>query len=465
MNIFPFIIHSILLALGAVYLKNRYKQTPLHSFFLPGLCLKILAGVVYGWLYVFYYGGIGDSLNYFKDAALFTSLAYQSPQDYLLFLWEDQYQPFTFSLGDLWNQPRALLTVKLISILNIYTFNNYWITGFYLSVFSFWGMWRLANALATQFPSTKYASTIAFLFFPSTILWSSGLTKESIVMGLIGFSIASVIKGLYRDSFSRTFLLKNIIIWTIATIGIWLMKYYYIACLAPCILSFYLVTNLLHILPRPWAQYYLRSRWIQCLLLFTFLGILLWGATNLHPVLSLDYFMLAIIYNHNSTYIFSQPDDLIHYSIYGGHGYITIDATLRSLSYNSLTAFFSALFRPFIWEAGTNKLKWIIGIENLFVLGASLYALYAFFRCLKAWKEPSLLIQRKTLLLTSFLLYIFILLTVLAFASPNFGGLIRYRVGAYPFYIYLILIPLNQFIKKTFSKLSFLRKPLYKVKF
>ncbi|MEO1653596.1 MAG: hypothetical protein AAFU64_08630, partial [Bacteroidota bacterium] len=55
-------------------------------------------------------------------------------------------------------------------------------------------------------------------------------------------------------------------------------------------------------------------------------------------------------------------------------------------------------------------------------------------------------VKHQQLLLVATLTYIVILYTLLALASPNMGSLARYKIGASPFLIYLLSLPLSFYL-------------------
>jgi hypothetical protein len=61
-------------------------------------------------------------------------------------------------------------------------------------------------------------------------------------------------------------------------------------------------------------------------------------------------------------------------------------------------------------------------------------------------------------------LYMGLLMTILAFVCPNLGGLARYRMGGYVFYVYLIFCPISEYLDKKKLFQSFYWKSL-KIKF
>ncbi len=445
-----YISHIIFLVGLAVSLKQKYRQEPLSYIFIPGLLLKLSAGAAYNWLYLVYYGNIGDSLNYFYDACKLSALA---RVDFFLFLevfFQNKYVPELepFMLGNLWEVSRNFTTVKLVSIFNLLTGDNFWISGFYFSFLSFWGMWLAANELSKRYPSSLYAAAFAFLCFPSMLLFSSGLTKESLAMAALCFLVARLLA--YQNSEKKTwgyhissFLLVVVCVWTLN-----LVRFYYLIALAICVGTLLISQQIFKILSRLKIPLIAKASILLCIVL----GLLALAATS-NELLYLNNFFWTIVQSHNLSYIFSEPENLIHYTTWGGGGYITLDITFSSILPNVPMAFVSALFRPFIWEVGTDKLKIIYGLENTFMLLLSIWAVVDFTN--KVYQRRFQIQQIDALLLLTVVMYLVVLLSITALATPNLGSLARYRVGAYPFFVYLVALPLSSYLhKKTLPKIK-----------
>lgn len=456
------IAHLFFLRMWLKYLHKLYREEPLIDFFYIGFFLKVFAGLLYAWVYIVYYGGVGDSLNYYKDAKILADFAFQNPKGYFELLFWNKFFVFNDFSNNWWLEPRALLMIKIVSLLNIITLNNYWIAGFYLSFGSFWAMWSWANSLVKYFPKTKYAAVFAFLLFPTVLFWSSGYTKESFVMIALGFLMTGFIKIISQNSLSTSFWLKYTFMSSIAILFLWLLKPYYLIFLLPFCIAYLLTIKLLQFIPfllKIYLKHSLSQFVLLCLVLLSF--VLIFYA--IRPQFSIKPILVDMAINHNRTYIFSKQDDLIHFSIYPNQGYISITDDLSNLLLNAPLALVSALYRPFLWEVGANKLKILASLENLFILLMSIYAVYQYIRHPIA--EQSF-IKKNQVLLAIALSYICLSYIFLAIVSPNFGSLSRYKIAASPILVYLICIAasfrlekkINQ-IKKAFAKNTISQEP------
>jgi len=191
------ILHSLLILFLIYKLYQKIGKGPISRFYYPAIFFKISAGIGIGWVYLYYYQ-LGDTLLYHHAASYLADQALAEPQIYLKAIF-NQEGAIINGNSEFENQPRAFLTVKILSVIHIITYKNYWLSTIYFSLFSFYGFWMLTTKLVIIYPKLTYAAIIAFLFFPSVVFWSSGITKESLSLGAMTFLVASKRSNL--DSF------------------------------------------------------------------------------------------------------------------------------------------------------------------------------------------------------------------------------------------------------------------------
>ncbi|OJJ21016.1 hypothetical protein BKI52_10605 [marine bacterium AO1-C] len=452
------IVHTCLITAIAVIWKRFSAQAPLRLWIIPGLCLKLLGGVVVGWLFSKFYGYGGDSWNIFHNARQISALATQDFTAYikLLFFNEYYYIP-NLQTPSLWEQPRLLFIVKITSIINLATQQNYWFTSFYFSLFAFSGLWQAANTLSRLFPTTKLSAILAFILFPSVVFWSSGLQKESLALGIMAWLIHWFL-SIFCDNRTRPglFWAKVGVLSLVGLYGLWKLKFYYFGGLIPVMVSVLLAYWLYTRIKSDNKPF--QALWLPLVLFVGVLGLLLLMASFMHPKLHLSEFMHVLVLNHNASFNFSAPDDLIYY-YRTDPGFATLTSTVGNLLYNTPLAFVSGLFRPFIWEAN-NPLKLIAGLENLWMLAFTVYAVIAlFFKKRQLFQGKSLPAKQRFLIIGA-VIYISLLAILLALASPNLGTLVRYKVGFMSVFLYLIHIPLSYQLNSWLQRFPFLSKLL-----
>jgi hypothetical protein len=174
---------------------------------------------------------------------------------------------------------------------------------------------------------------------------------------------------------------------------------------------------------------------IPIYLILLVLGISLYATTQLHYNLSLAH-VSDVIYQNYLMGIEGSDTKTLEYFYFDG-------SWLGFLINLPLAAAFG-LFRPLIFEA-SNFFQALVGLENFAVLLLFILGIWKSGMKIK-WKDPIFLVA---------VFYIVFLNVMLAFSTPNFGTLSRYKVGYWPFFVLLVLI-LNKKdkIKVKFSNLQ-----------
>lgn len=411
-------LHLPLLTALIFLIYRKSAGAPLSTYFFFALAAKLAAGIAVGLLYTYYYNS-GDTFLFFQDAGLLADLASHSAVDYVRILLFDQFPDDKLPERLVYEQEsRSFFLIKILSVISVATSQNYWLSGLYFSLFSFWGMWQLSNALAKAFQGTSFSAPLAFLFFPSIVFWSAGVMKESLVMGMIGLLTSYWLSALLRlERWKKSQLYWQIPLSLLMLLALWKLKYYYFAVYLPCLLA----GGLLLLLQR---GNWLRSLWAKLFLFFLLLAAIAGITSQLHPNLKANYFLEILVQTHDTLYALSKTDNRIEYH--------DLKPTVGSLLQNIPLALASGLFRPFLGE-GNKALQWLNGLENLFLL---LLACTSLFRI---WQKKGLHLSREATILTCTAgLYILTLATLLAISTPNFGTLTRYKVAFLPFMIYLL---------------------------
>ncbi len=373
--------------------------------FISALFTKILAGLLYGLIYTYYYEQAGDSFYIFNNSVKLTQILYESFYKYFdyLFLHEYTIQDSPWIGG--YTMPRAFMMVKLTSVLNIFTGSNYWINGMWLSFYSFFGFYYFVVTLIKLYPNLKISIIISFLFYPSVIFWSSGLTKEAVVMPGLLITLA------YFVDFNLKSLKYLPMVVAVLILSLYI-KFYYGAILMP-FLGFYLLLK----------KFGTKITAVLIVFIFLLISVCIYFYVDFFESKFLPY----ILYSHNPNY--------------GNIGIRNIDS-LMLIRYNSLTtdifSFIINLPKAVVYMSyapivglNNNVIQTIETISNTFLL---LLTLITFQNLVLNRNHP---INFLTILLLG---YIFILGVFLAFCAPNLGTLARYKIGYQPFFILLLLV-------------------------
>lgn len=390
---------------GMMFLLGKHsRQAPLREFYWPSLVFKLLAGWALGWIYFFYYRG-GDTVAYHRDALTASELALRDFPMFLKFFFsvapDEIMDQFAYA-----SQPRALMMAKATSIIYLISFRNYWLASLFFSFFSFAGMWFLSNRLVQRFSVHKAASALAFLFVPSVVFWSSGLLKESVMMGAIGFLVSW-----FTD---RNFSVVKVVLCIGSILVVWFLKYYYAAVLAAILVA---LAATYALMPK---QLLHRKKYAGAAIFGSFFGLVILLTTLLHPNLNFDRILIVLVENYRTFEIVSPPENFVNLG--------NLEPEWLVLAKISPLAVFSGLFRPFPWE--TPLFPGILaGIENLVIAALSMVAIVRMRRFFP---------KRNYLYIAAALVFISVMSFFLTVSTPNFGSLARYKVGFMPFYLVII---------------------------
>lgn len=121
----------LIMMIGYVYsqkLNNRF----LRQYFIRGLGLKLLCGLGFGAVYVYYYGG-GDTQMYFRGAATLYEAVFSGGG--LSAFFEYYVLPY--------GSDATRFTQKFAGAVNIFALNSYWSCTLLFAALSFIGLWLL----------------------------------------------------------------------------------------------------------------------------------------------------------------------------------------------------------------------------------------------------------------------------------------------------------------------------------
>jgi hypothetical protein len=266
------------------------------------------------------------------------------------------------------------------------------------------------------------ASVVAFLFFPSCVFWSAGIVKEALaVTGL--FYVAAVFLQIW---FNEKIRVPQILLTLPAAWIGWQVKYFYFGLLIPVLIAAICVKY-------STKRLSIQSPFSQATIFLTVLLLGFIAASFLHPNFSFQKIKDVLVENNIAFMQASSPDDVIHY--------YRLEPTWISLVMNSPWAFISGLYRPFVWEINS-IMQGLASIENLGLLILTLLSIKFL---------PAACRSEQRVLLWACITFCTLLCIFLAISSPNFGTLVRYRIGFLPFFV--LLICNHPFIIKPLSKL------------
>lgn len=422
----PFFL--ILIYFVAFRYKRGIQDETQKKFFIPAITLKIIGAIFLGLIYQFYYGG-GDTLNFFNLSSLPIYQAfYKDPIIAIKLLLSDgsnktELYPYSSRIFHFSDQS-SYLVVKLAAIVGLFSFHTYSVIAIAFGLFSFSGSWVMYLAFCRIYPNLKKHSAYAIFFLPSVFFWGSGLLKDSLTFGAVGWMFYSFtnLAILRRKVFVSSFILLA------ALILIKIIKIYILLCLIPALI----IWLFFHF------SYKIKSKIIQLLikpaLIFTS-ALLAYFAADFISLDNNRYSLDNLTNTAKVTY-----DYLTYISKEQGGAYYSLGALD-----NSLMGFLSkaplainvTLFRPYLWES-RNPVMLISALESLTLLIFTVITLFktGIFKSIKIINSDP------------FLVFSIIFSLSFAFAvgvsTANFGTLVRYKIPMMPFYVLFLLILANK---------------------
>ena len=207
--------------------------------------LKVMAGIFYGWIGL-YYGGLAqmqDTWGFHAHSLAETKLLFENPNEYFTNLFWDPYEggvtKFFGTTDSFWNDLKANLFIKVLSIFNLLSNNHYYVNVIFYSFITLFGAIGIYRVMADVFPGKKMVILLATFLVPSFLYWTSGIHKE----GLIFTGISMVIYCTYFGLKEKKFGLKRIICLLTGIILLLTLRNFLIIILVPALFAWLLANR------------------------------------------------------------------------------------------------------------------------------------------------------------------------------------------------------------------------------
>jgi len=429
----PFII-LIIFTIAQVF-RGRIKDKTLRSYFLGALRVKIIGAIALGLVYQFYYGG-GDTFNFYRDSTIIWNSFLESPSLWLKIILApvgtkspDVYaytkNIYYFAAGD----GVTYNVIRVSAFFSIFTLNTYSGIAVLFAVTSFTGVWAMYRVFYNMYPMLHRPLAYAVFFIPSVYFWGSGLMKDSLSLGALGWVFYAFYFGLMK----REKIITNVIIMLVAS----------------------------------WCLYNIKSY-----ILFAFMGgALIWlfleyRANIRNPALRLLMLPVMIVGGSVSSYVavlqLTENDarydvdniadtarvssEWLEYLADKQQGSVyslgITDWSPAGILSKAPQAIWLSLFQPHPWQA-RNPIMLLSAIEVTFFLWLTLRVLFQ--------NNPFIIlntfIEHPILLLC--LIFSIVLGIAVAVTSGNYGSVVRYRIPYQPFYLAMLYILRYVLNKKT----------------
>ena len=405
----------------AYFIKFSRQEGFLKKIFITALTLKIFAAILLGVVYQFYYKG-GDTFSYFQQSEVIHQAFINNPIDGIkLILSDGSYDADTFNYSSKLKWYRfqtEFMVVKIAAIFGLLCFSTYSSIATFFAIFSFAGLWLFYKSLLKINPHLKVEFAIATFFVPSVIFWGSGVLKDSLMIGCLGFLFFSF----YNLFISREKLVLSLFLLFISLYILNITRIYILlGFIPPALLWAFLANNekIRNVMLRKMAApIFLAAGLFSAYFLAT-------NITAGNKKYDLDE--IAVRTKINSEYLYNVS------IAQGGSAYNLgqLDGTFLSMFRAAPAAIVVSLFRPFIWEV-KNPLMLISSLESMVFLFFTLYII------IKVGPINILKIIYKDSFIKFCLIFTLIMAVAVGLNSFNFGTLVRYKIPFLPFYVVML---------------------------
>lgn len=428
MDIIDFIVFFIYVFIFYIlffFRRRRYNTPELKKYHKLGFWIKVCSSFAFC-MFVLYLSP-GDTTGlYYPEGVNIYKLILKDPSNISLILspakdFDDALLIDIFNAGYFSEESNFMVT-RIVAILCFITYGKFMAINLIFSMISFSGVWRLYRFFYEQNPEMHKQFAIAILFLPTFVFWSSGILKDPLCTGALGWITYSIYNIFYR----KHNMFRNILMILLFSWLLMVLKIYILVSYLPFFILFLLLKNVNLI----------KNKFVKVLLvasfligsIFSFISIAGSMQKALGNYASQGITKSILIYQRNYE---NQAENVDSNFSLG----VDFDGTVKSLIRMSPAAIIATLFRPFLWES--KKISTLLSsLESLLLM---LFTIYVLIKV--GVKKFFLAIIRNPLILYCFF-YSLIFALFVGATTLNFGTLVRYKIPGIPFYVislYLIL--------------------------
>jgi hypothetical protein len=355
---------------------------------------------------------LGDDFNHIYTIIDSKSIDIESPLA-PYFYYDNYAYDFTFNYmrdASNFSVPRLGLAPAVLF------FDSYLCISLFFSFFALAGSIRIFKFFYHYYPTYKNEIALAAIFIPSVAFWSSGLLKDPICFGSVGF----ILYGVFNIFIKRNNIKSSVILVVLCGMLIFYIKVYILlAFILALTIWFFAETNKL----------------IKDKTLRTVFSMLTFVFSIAVAFLLLNYFTsqeAAQSFKLDTLLEKSEKQRMALESVKveGGSQFTLNTSNPVTLVLGSITATF---FRPFLWEVNT-PIALFSAIESLLFLVLTLNFFFKkgigrYFK--NVFSDPKLL-----------MCFVFSIVFGIAVgaSTTNFGALSRYKIPCMPFYFIMLLM-------------------------
>ncbi len=427
---FPFFV--LLFAIFFALRRKKIDDPILKKYHRQGFWIKVASAVAY--VIFSFYIIKGDSTSlYYPEGINITKLIYREFSNiHLLFIsgkdFDENLLSTSYNRG-YFNSESNFLISRLVTIFSFITFGSYSAISLIFSMISFSGVWRLYRFFYEQYPHLHKRLAIAIIYLPTFVFWSSGILKDPICTGMLGW----LTYGLYMVILKRKKVAKYLIIAILAGYVLGLVKMYILLSFLPFLLLFFCLKIL-------------ATTKSNLAKIFLFFGIIFFSAIGIYLLTDkLKEELGGLALDKITKSVKTTQENFINISDRAESAFtlgVEFDGSTASLIKIAPAAVTATLFRPFLWES--KKVSTLL--SSMESLALMLFTLYVFFKAGPGGFFGGIIKDPMILFCISFSLLFALFVGA---TTMNFGTLVRYKVPCMPFYIIALMLILERKKNKT----------------
>ena len=412
------------------FFKNYLKNKPGHykEYFMKAWYARLAGCILTALMYDYYYNG-GDTTTYyhyalgvnkllFIDPAMIPNILFNPEGFYSLRFLQDT--PLFIEKGLYFFDGTTSIIIWITSVCLLLLFRSYMLASITLTLFAFYGCWKVFTMFYDMYPHLKKQMAFACLFIPSVFFWGTGVMKEPVCIGGLGLLTYNV----YELFFKKGNKIKNLILAFVGGFIVFAIKVYIILAFLPA-LAVWVFSR---------YRYTIKSPFIKAISTPIFIAL---GAVS-------SVFILQLMAEYAERYAFEEimrtAKDTQNWLAYSSKEQQGSFYTLGDIEYTPVgllkvfpKAINVALFRPYIWEI-KKPILLAAALEGILTLYLTITLLFksGFIRFVRLIAEnPEVQFC---------LVFSIIFGFAVGFTSFNFGALARYKIPFMPFYYIALFI-------------------------
>ncbi len=417
---------------------NRYTK----QYFIPAFSLKLLGAIALGILYHTIYGG--DTNSYFHHASIIYGAFGKSFSAGLHLIVTDgtvtpDIAPYASQMAWFGAGSKEYFVIRVAAVGALLGFNTYSVTAIFFAALSFSGMWAMYMTFAKIRPQAYKELAIAVFFLPSVFFWGSGLLKDSLCLGGLGW----LFYAFYRGAIEKKNIIRCLVIGFLAVNTIASMKVYILLAFVPPAALWVFNENTQRIKSQV-------VRWVaKPLLLLVGLTVAIYAMS---VIAAADARFNIDKIGEQSKITATYLQGVSQNEKGSGYNIGEQDGTIGGMARLAPQAVVVALFRPFLWEAH-NPTMALSALEATYFI---LFTLRIFWRV--GFIKSLQAIASQPVLTLCFVFSLIFAISV-GISSGNFGTLVRYKIPLMPFYLAGLYILQSITQPAVVARTSPLRRP------